>query len=77
MELTINTSSFIDYLHLNKKSNRNRGSIMKRLRAKRKNTLIGFNKWFEKEHDYCLPMKKRIEVSLKYKCFYRRVEMIY
>lgn len=70
MELTINTSRFTDYLHLHKKSSRNRGSIMKRLRAKRKNAIIGFNKWFEKEHDYCLPIKKRSDVSLKLKCYY-------
>ncbi|XP_008187590.1 uncharacterized protein LOC100164814 isoform X2 [Acyrthosiphon pisum] len=63
MELTINTSRFTDYLHLHKKSNRNRGSIMKRLRAKRKNAILGFNKWFEKEHDYCLPIKKRSDKS--------------
>jgi len=68
MELTINTSSFTDYLHMHKKSNRNRGSITKRLRAKGKNTFLGFKEWFEKEHDYCLPIKKRSEVSLKYKC---------
>ncbi|XP_022177506.1 uncharacterized protein LOC111038632 [Myzus persicae] len=61
MELTINTSSFTDYLHMHKKSSRNRGSVMKRLRAKRKNAILVFNKWFEKEHDYCLPIKKRSE----------------
>ncbi|CAI6347770.1 unnamed protein product [Macrosiphum euphorbiae] len=65
MELTINTSRFTDYLHLHKKSSRNRGSIMKRLRAKRKNAIIGFNKWFEKEHDYCLPIKKRSDYDQK------------
>lgn len=67
MEMTINTSSFTDYLHLHKKSSRNHGTIMKRLRAKRKNAIVKFNKWFEKEHDYCLPIKKISEVSLKYK----------
>lgn len=72
MELTINTNSFTDYLHMHKKSNRNRGSITKRLRAKSKNTLLAFNEWFEKEHDYCLPIKKRSEVSLKYKYCYKK-----
>ncbi|XP_025196411.1 uncharacterized protein LOC112595425 [Melanaphis sacchari] len=65
MELTINASSFTDYLHIHKKSNRNRGTIMKRLRAKSKNTFLGFNEWFEKEHDYCLPIKKRSEYDHK------------
>lgn len=61
----MNTSSFTDYLHMHKKSNRNRGSITKRLRAKSKNALLAFNEWFEKEHDYCLPIKKRSEYDLK------------
>jgi len=65
MELTINTSSFTNYLHMHNKLNKNRRSIMQRLRAKRKNSYLGFKKWFEKEHDYCLPIKKRSEVSLK------------
>lgn len=33
-------------------------------RMKRSNTIFYFNKWFEKEHDYCLPIKKNSEVSL-------------
>ncbi|XP_060854201.1 uncharacterized protein LOC132932032 [Rhopalosiphum padi] len=61
MELTINTGSFTDYLHMHKKSNKNRRSITKRLIAKSKNTFLGFNEWFEKEHDYCLPINKRNE----------------
>ncbi|KAL5244805.1 hypothetical protein ACI65C_012215 [Semiaphis heraclei] len=65
MEMTINTSSFTDYLHLHKKSSRNHGTIMKRLRAKRKNAIVKFNKWFEKEHDYCLPIKKISEYDQK------------
>lgn len=73
MELTINTSSFTDYLHMHKKSNRNRGSIMKRLRAKRKNAILRFNKWFEKEHDYCLPIKRISQVSLKLKCYLNHI----
>ncbi|XP_026823110.1 uncharacterized protein LOC113561091 isoform X2 [Rhopalosiphum maidis] len=66
MELTINTGSYTDYLHVHKKSNRNRRSITKRLRTKSKNTFLGFNEWFEKEHDYCLPINKRNEYDQKY-----------
>lgn len=58
----MNTSSFNynDYFQKHEKLN-----INNRLSNKRKNTILNFNKWFEKEHDYCLPVEKKIKVSLK------------
>lgn len=62
MELTMNTSSFnyIDYSQKHEILN-----INNRLLMKRKNKILNFNKWFEQEHDYCLPVKKKIKVSLR------------
>lgn len=65
MELTINTNSltFTDYLNLPKKLKKKNSLIMKRLRVKRSSRLLSFKKWFEKEHDYCLPIKENSPVS--------------
>lgn len=62
MELTMNSRSFnfSDYSHESEKSNKNSDLIMKRLRVKHKHTF--FKKWFEKEHDYCLPTKNGCKV---------------
>jgi hypothetical protein len=67
MELTINKSSseFNDYLHSHNSTKRNSGSAVKRLQVKRNKRFLGFNKWFRKEHDYCLPIKKQNVVNLK------------
>lgn len=68
MELAINTNSyeFSDFLNLQEKPvNRKSGLIMKRLGVKRKNKLFLFNKWFEKEHDYCLPINNRSKVCFR------------
>lgn len=68
MELAINTNSFefSDFLNLQEKPiNRKSGLIMKRLQVKRKKKLFLFNKWFEMEHDYCLPINKRSKVGLR------------
>jgi len=67
MVSTVNKSGFqfTDFQHANKKVNRNSGSIIKHLRKNQKNKLLTFNKWFEKEHDYCLPVKRISKVSLK------------
>ncbi|VVC44055.1 Acyl-CoA N-acyltransferase,GNAT domain [Cinara cedri] len=59
MELALNSNSFklTDYLYKHEKSKR---PMMKRLvkRVKCSNKMLYFNKWFEKEHDYCLPIQK-------------------
>jgi len=67
MVSTVNKSGyqFTDYQHTHEKLNRNSGSIIKRLRKNRKNKFFIFNKWFEKEHDYCLPVKRINKVSLE------------
>lgn len=62
MELT-SSFKFIDYLSMQEKFKRNNSLVMKRLRLKRRNQFIYFNKLFEKEHDYCLPIKNKSNVS--------------
>lgn len=67
MEVTINKSRFqyTDYLHAHSNTKINSGSVMNPFRAKRNKQILRFNKWFQKEHDYCLPIKKQNAVSLK------------
>lgn len=65
MELTINNSSykFTDYLHVHNDTKRNSDSAMKPVRVKHNKQFLSFNKWFQKEHDYCLPNKEQNAVS--------------
>lgn len=64
MKLTINTNSFTlsDLMNFHEKPRKKGCLKMKRLRDKRNNKL--FNKWFKKEHDYCLPINKIKKVGL-------------
>lgn len=67
MELAINTNcyTFSDFLNLQEKPIKRKSDLtMKRLQVKRKKKLFLFNKWFEKEHDYCLPINNRNKVGL-------------
>lgn len=63
MKLIITTNSFkcMDYSHIYVKTIKSSDLIMKRLQGKHKNKL--FKEWFEKEHDYCLPIKNVNKVS--------------
>lgn len=66
MKVFFNSSSFecTDYLCVNELSNSYSSLIMKRMRVKRKNKFLRFKKWFEKEHDYCLPIINSCKVSI-------------
>lgn len=66
MKVSIDSNSFecTDYLHVDDVSNSNNSLIMKRMRVKRRNKFLRFKKWFEKEHDYCLPIKSICKVSI-------------
>lgn len=65
MEVTINKSSceLNDHLHLHNNTKKNSGSVVKCVQVKRNKRFLRFNKWFQKEHDYCLPIKKENTVS--------------
>lgn len=65
MELSLNTSNFkfTDYSRIRDQLNRNVGPSIKRLQVRRNKQFLSFNKWFSKEHDYCLPVKPKNNVS--------------
>lgn len=67
MELTLNSNNFklTDYINIQDKPKRRSQPTMKRYvkKVKHSNTILYFNKWFEKEHDYCLPIKNINKVS--------------
>lgn len=60
-----NGFSVTNYQHTHKNLNGNSGPIVKRLQNNRKIKYSIFNKWFEKEHDYCLPIKRMSNVSVE------------